>query len=271
MASILEYVGPENGDNGIVSEITRLHTSLYKATKYVLYNAIRIGELLTQQKASLKHGEWLPWIEANLPFERTTAFRYMRCFEHREMLQRATFDLADAYRLLAGPGKIQAQLFTGDNENYTPGDFLDLVRKVLGTIDLDPASNDFAQKTVKAKRFFDKQTNGLEQEWSGRVFLNPPYSNPEIGQFIHKLVYEYWSGRVATAILLTNDNTDTEWFHLAATKCMAFCLRNGRISFYQEGGERTSPTNGQTVFYFGHNTALFKKVFGESGVICRIL
>lgn len=173
---------------------------------------------------------------------------------------------------VAKSGNILVGKFTGDDENYTPPEFLELVRAVLGEIDLDPASNPFAQKTVKAKRYFDEEKNGLAQEWSGRVFLNPPYSNPLIGQFIKKLIEECRSERVPQAILLTNDNTDTEWFQMAGSTCKAFCLRNGRISFYKSDGvTRTSPTNGQTVFFFGKDGARFQKVFAPSGLICRVL
>jgi hypothetical protein len=32
------------------------------------------------------HGNWLPWIEANLKFNRVTAWEYMRCFHKRDEL-----------------------------------------------------------------------------------------------------------------------------------------------------------------------------------------
>jgi hypothetical protein len=38
-------------------------------------------------------------------------------------------------------------------ERYTPPEYLDRVRAVLGDIDLDPASSEIAQETVKAKHY----------------------------------------------------------------------------------------------------------------------
>ena len=80
--------------------------------------------------------------------------------------------------------------FTADNEWFTPAEHVDLVRQVLGEIDLDPASHRVAQKTIQAKSFFTSAQNGLAKEWGGRVWLNPPYAQPAIGHFVEKLVSE---------------------------------------------------------------------------------
>jgi len=89
-----------------VSEIVALHGQILTTARTTLDLAIRIGQLLAERKASLKHGEWLPWIEANLPFSQPTAFRYMRCFERRDDIKLFSvnnLELTDAYRLLAEP------------------------------------------------------------------------------------------------------------------------------------------------------------------------
>jgi hypothetical protein len=43
-----------------------------------LGHAICAGELLTEAKAQVKHGEWGQWLDANFPGARTTATNYMR-------------------------------------------------------------------------------------------------------------------------------------------------------------------------------------------------
>ena len=45
--------------------------------------AIRIGELLTEVKAEVAHGEWIPWVEENLVFGQREAQRYMRVAANR--------------------------------------------------------------------------------------------------------------------------------------------------------------------------------------------
>ena len=102
---------------------------------------------------------------------------------------------------------------TSDIEWYTPDEYLQAARDVLGRIDLDPASSVMAQEKVRADRFFTIEDNGLRQEWHGNVWLNPPYAQPNIALFASKMVAEFRSGRVKAAVMLTHNFTDTKWFH----------------------------------------------------------
>ena len=70
----------------IVQEIRTLHIEIYELTVNRLEKAIRIGELLTVQKATLDHGAFLPWIEESLPFGSRQAQNYMTLFARKEEL-----------------------------------------------------------------------------------------------------------------------------------------------------------------------------------------
>jgi hypothetical protein len=99
------------------------------------------------------------------------------------------------------------------DEWYTRRKYIEAVRKVLGGIDLDPASCDAAQDVVNAKQYFTKEDDGLKQEWRGRVWMNPPYSRGLINLFTDKLLKEYASGNVTAAIMLVSGRTSNcSWF-----------------------------------------------------------
>ena len=160
-------------------------------------------------------------------------------------------------------------IWTGDQESYTPSEYIEAAREVMGSIDLDPASNSFAQKTVRAKIFYTKEDDGLKYPWDGNVFLNPPYSHPEVKHFVDKLLTEIKPGQ--QAILLTNNNTDTNFFHDAARIASALCFTKGRINFLKPDGSYSSPTNGQVFYYFGDQTDKFIKVFSRFGLLMKAI
>jgi hypothetical protein len=154
---------------------------------------------------------------------------------------------------------------TGDNEWYTPQEHIERARAVLGGIDLDPASSAVAQKAVRAGAFYDEQRDGLKQQWGGKVWMNPPYAQPLIGQFMAKLCEEYTAGRVKSAITLTHNYTDTKWFQDSVQVASAVCFPRGRIRFVSSSGDLASPTQGQAFLYFGADASGFLSSFSEIG------
>jgi phage N-6-adenine-methyltransferase len=154
--------------------------------------------------------------------------------------------------------------FTGEFEWYTPPKYIALARTVLGDIDLDPASSEPAQKTVKARRYYTLENDGLKQEWHGRIWLNPPYHRALLPTFVDKLLGEIEAGRVIAAIMLTNNGTDAEWFTKAQAACDAICFTHGRIQF-DGHGPVGPPPQGQAFFYFGDDVTTFRTVFSEIG------
>jgi phage N-6-adenine-methyltransferase len=156
---------------------------------------------------------------------------------------------------------------TGEVEWYTPAEYVEAVRDVLGAIDLDPASSEAAQRTVRAARFFTKEDDGLAHPWPGRVWVNPPYVQPLIMHFVAKLVEEVAARRTTEAILLTHNFTDNAWFHLAASACTAICFTRGRIAFEHRDGYTAAPTQGQAFFYFGVRLGAFWTRFAGIGTI----
>lgn len=60
------------------------------------------------------------------------------------------------------------------DEWYTPPHIIEMVREVLGTIDLDPASSVEANRFAEASTIYTVESDGLIQRWYGSVYCNPP-------------------------------------------------------------------------------------------------
>ncbi len=181
----------------------------------------------------------------------------------------------DAYAEVKGVNGSAATAHVGHNsgevEWYTPGEYLDAARAVLGEIDLDPASSKKAQERVQAGAYYTKKDDGLSKTWAGRVFLNPPYAQPLIDQFCEKVVQEYHSGAVSAAVVLVNNATETTWFAGCAAAARAICFPTGRVKFLNPQGEpKGAPLQGQAVIYFGDNPAAFLSAFAGFGFCAEV-
>ena len=161
----------------------------------------------------------------------------------------------------------RADLQTGEMEWYTPALYIEKARRVLGEIDLDPASCDAAQATVKATSFYTVEDDGLSQKWFGRVWLNPPYAGKLVAEFAEKMVASWNAGDLNAAFMLTNAYTETSWWHALAEASSAICFTRGRIKFESPHGEKCAPTNGQSFFYFGDELELLREEFSDLGMI----
>ena len=154
---------------------------------------------------------------------------------------------------------------SGNNEWYTPKHYIDLVRNVLGQIDLDPASCEYANRTVQAKRFYSIDDDGLSQVWSGKVFMNPPYAADLVQKFTEQFVNCWQAGFIDEGIVLVNNATETSWFIGMVEYASAVSFPKGRIRYESPTKETNAPLQGQAFLYFGNNPDKFMSAFSEIG------
>ena len=208
------------------------------------------------------------WINARTgePYSKTHVVHTVQVFGHFNDQPRPRF--RDAYNAIANPdSKPHVSQNSGYNEWYTPEEYIDAARVVLGEIDLDPASSKAANKVVRAKTFYTLEDDGLTHRWRGRVWMNPPYGHPAIEQFTGKLAESVRGGDVTAALVLVNNATETDWFRAISTVAAAVCFPEGRVKYWNTEGTGITPLQGQAFLYIGARVAAFRKTFSPLGVI----
>lgn len=154
---------------------------------------------------------------------------------------------------------------TGENEWYTPPEYINAAVDVMGGIDTDPASSVIANKAIGATEFYTIADDGLNQDWYGRVWLNPPYAKGLVEKFVDKLLIEYRRENTTEAIILTNNASETSWYQRLGT-AQAMSMPKTRIQFWQPNTRETATgLQGQTFHYLGENADKFVKRFALFG------
>jgi phage N-6-adenine-methyltransferase len=156
--------------------------------------------------------------------------------------------------------RMNAGMFTSATpEWYTPRLIIDRVLQVFGEIDLDPCSNsaDPDVATVPAGDYFTAATDGLVQQWHGRVYMNPPYGD-EIAPWVDRMVQAFEGEEIDEAIALLPARTDTNWFRPLFDYTIAFI--RGRLRF--SGAENSAPFP-SVVVYLGPDREGFIEAFED--------
>jgi hypothetical protein len=132
------------------------------------------------------------------------------------------------------------------SEWYTPPHIFDCLECEF---DLDPASpGPDVVPWIPAKRHYT--SNGLEREWTGFVWMNPPYGRDELYRWTEKFAED------RNGICLVPDRTGAMWWqYLAAEADLLLCLRD-RVEF--------ANAHGDVLGAFPIGTHLF--AIGEQGV-----
>lgn len=90
-------------------------------------------------------------------------------------------------------------------------------------------------ENAKCERYFTPSDNGLEKDWGGVCWMNPPYGR-EITRWIEKAQKSVSAGEAEKVVCLVPARTDTAWWHDYCTKGQIEFIR-GRLKF---GGQKHS-------------------------------
>lgn len=112
------------------------------------------------------------------------------------------------------------------DEHYTPRFIFE---GMAIEFDLDVCAPEGGVEWIPAKRYYTEQDNALIKEWSGRVWMNPPYSNPT--PFVQKFI-QHGNG-VALCVV-----SRSKWFRDLWAACDALAPTPYDMKFERPDGHR---------------------------------
>lgn len=138
------------------------------------------------------------------------------------------------------------------DEWATPTSLTRPLSDAVGGFDLDPASG--AEDEPHAENVYTEDDDGLSQEWFGRVFCNPPFSDKV--DWIEKAISEVNGGNAELVVMVLPVDTSTRWYHnLVTAEATAVCFMGpGRVDFERREGNaksRGSPSFAVMLAVFG--------------------
>lgn len=148
------------------------------------------------------------------------------------------------------------------DEWLTPPDIV----HALGHFDLDPCAPVKCPDTFRSpSHHFTRFDDGLNKQWRGRVWLNPPYGQ-STGKWLARLAHHNFG----TALIMAR--TETQFFHSEVwNKAKAIFFFKGRLHFHHVDGKRAAGNCGAPAClvaygkYDADRLAGFENAFRYSG------
>jgi hypothetical protein len=129
----------------------------------------------------------------------------------------------------------------GHDEWLTPPEIV----KALGEFDLDPCSPVVRPWDTAAKHF-NVHDDGLTQDWTGRVWLNPPFGREAV-KWLRKMA-EHGNG-----VALIPARTETAMFYECVWNvAQAVCFMKGRPHFHCVDGKRAAANSGAPICFVAY-------------------
>jgi len=180
---------------------------------------------------------------------------------------------------------------SGEVEYYTPVEIVEAARRVMGRIDLDPASSENANRIVKASHIYTTKENGLAQPWHGNIWMNHPFGRAEEAcsivcekklknkkhvchdynlfgnaAWVNKLTREYFEGRAIEACCIAYACTSETWFQplMKLPQCYLTPRTNYRLP---DGSIKKGVSKGSVVTYYGNNVDAFAREYRSMGTV----
>lgn len=148
---------------------------------------------------------------------------------------------------------------------YTPSEIVAAAHAAMGGIDLDAASHWLANRTLRIPDYFTIGRSAFENDWHGRVWLNPPYGNNK--PWFDRIVEFVDSGAVTQLCMLSpvwafNTTIASD----VIDRISAMVLLSPTPTFWGNAEGKTGTNQPHCVVYIGERVGEFLRAFSDFGI-----
>lgn len=135
--------------------------------------------------------------------------------------------------------------FSSKTEEWaTPNYFFNRLNEIFH-FDLDVCATD---ENHKCEKYYTKEINGLEKEWYGNVWVNPPYGK-NITKWFEKAENEISHCNII--VFLVPANTETKWFQKYVLNKAELHFVSGRLKF--GASDNSAPFSSVVCIYYNND------------------
>ena len=158
---------------------------------------------------------------------------------------------------------------------FTPIPIYELSRQIMGSIDLDPATEDDAIKMGNtATRYFTREDDAFSMDWGacGNVFMNPPFTCKVKGKERSGCLYfgkKLLSSDFKQAIVVTPEDSGTRHGQLFWSVANAVFIQRKRTKFVFKGDKdrKQNPPGPSLIFGIFVDVVKFWLCFRRFGIV----
>lgn len=148
---------------------------------------------------------------------------------------------------------------------FTPVELINAARVAMGGVDLDAASHPIANRKHRIPDYFHINRSAFENDWYGRVWLNPPYGNN--APWFERILYFLNTGAVTQLCMLSPVWAfTTEQAKPVMRRSSAMVLLSPTPKFWGNSSNRTGVNHPHAVVYFGDRADEFHAAYASHGI-----
>jgi hypothetical protein len=155
-AAAMKVYAAQAKDGELIRHATEIKLRAERRAGELLYEMAERGERDAGGRGRIESRPATQLKDLGITKTQSSRWQKLAALPEEKFEEKVARTVAKASDLIDGKKTVRGTAGTGENEWYTPVKYIEAARRVLGNIDLDPASCEAAQTTVRARQFLHR-------------------------------------------------------------------------------------------------------------------